>query len=181
MRSRTGFLTAAEKALSACSGLVLFGMMLVGLTDVFCRYVLASPIPGAAEIAELALGVMVFTALPLVTARGEHVTVELIGPSSTSGGWLVKVQTLGVSLISAGIVGIMAWQLVITGQDFASYGDSSSFLGIPLAPVAWVMAAMAALSALILLVQGIAAVLPAVLPRPEDAAKAAPSLHREVT
>ena len=40
------------------------------------------------------------------------------------------------------------YELDLTGLDLASYGDSSSFLRIPLAPMAYFMAAMAFVAAL---------------------------------
>lgn len=144
-------LRAGEVMLAACSGLTLFGMMVLGIVDVVSRYAFNSPVPGAAEVLELALGILVFAALPIVTARKEHVTVELFGwPPGT---FLGRLQNSATSFLSAAIVAVIAWQVFVTGSDFASYGDTSSYLGIPLAPIAWFMSAMAGISFLTLCVQ----------------------------
>jgi hypothetical protein len=46
----------------------------------------------------------------------------------------------------------MGWRLLVTGSDLASYGDTSSYLRIPLAPIAYFMAVMAFAGALAALV-----------------------------
>jgi uncharacterized protein YeaC (DUF1315 family) len=124
-------LRAGEVMLAACSGLTLFGMMVLGIVDVVSRYAFNSPVPGAAEVLELA--------------------VELLGwPPGT---FLGRLQNSATSFLSAAIVAVIAWQVFVTGSDFASYGDTSSYLGIPLAPIAWFMSAMAGISFLTLCVQ----------------------------
>lgn len=153
-----------EYALELVMGATLFFMMVLGFADVVFRYLLNSPIPGATELAGLALGVLVFGSLPLVTARGEHVTVDLFSPdlNRVAG----RVRYAATLLVSAVIVGVMSWRIAIQAQDLAMYGDRTSFLGIPLAPLAWFMCLMAALTAVILLARSVTVFAPA----PEPAA-----------
>ena len=53
---------------------------LIGLTcvDVVARYAFNSPVNGAYELTELLLATLIFLALPLTTAAGEHIEVELL-------------------------------------------------------------------------------------------------------
>ena len=53
---------------------------LIGLTcvDVVARYAFNSPVNGAYELTELLLASLIFLALPLTTAAGEHIEVELL-------------------------------------------------------------------------------------------------------
>lgn len=157
MLMRTGVVLRVEYALGLSMAVVLFFMMLLGAADVIFRYLLNSPIAGSTELAALALGVLVFGSLPLVTARGEHVTVDLLAPDLER--FAGRLRYAATGLISALVVGVMAWRIGLLALDFADYGDSSSFLNIPLAPLAWVMCAASALSAFILLFQGASALL----------------------
>lgn len=147
-----------EWLLELLMALVLLTMLLVGLVDVFGRYLFLKPLPGAAEIAELSLGLLVFGSLPLVTVRREHVTVELITPLLR--GRLRRSVDSVVALLSAGLVALVALQLADQAVMLTSYGDRSVFLKVPLAPVAWFMGAMAAMTTLTLVWQGVAPWLP---------------------
>jgi len=124
---------------------VLFIMMLVTIVDVAGRYGFNAPLPGAVEITELLMGLLVFGGLPLVTLHEEHVTISLL--DGLIRGRAKRVQRAIVSQISAVLVAFIAWRLVIRGRELASYGDRSSYLGVPLAPVAYFMSVMAALTA----------------------------------
>jgi TRAP-type C4-dicarboxylate transport system permease small subunit len=146
-------LRASEQFIGVCAALVLFCLMGLGVVDVVFRYLLNSPVPGAAEIAELLLGVMVFLALPLATARREHVTVDLLPVSSQR--LRGRLRLALTYLISAGVAAAMAWQLAGKARDQADYGDTSAFLSIPLAPIAWLMTTTTAIAAAILLAQAL--------------------------
>jgi TRAP-type C4-dicarboxylate transport system permease small subunit len=148
-------LDASERALGFLMALVLFGMLLIGLVDVIGRYLFIRPLPGAAEIGEWALGILVFGSLPLVTRRRAHITVDLF--TGLMRGLLDRVARTFVCLASAAIVAVFAAQLYDQAAMFLSYGDRSVFLKIPLAPLAFYMSAMAAITALILLWQALEA------------------------
>lgn len=141
--------SALDATLGLVMASVLFGMMLVTLVDVTGRYGFGRPLPGAVEITELLMGILVFGGLPLVTAREEHVTVSLVDAGLR--GRLRRLQRVLVNLGGGALVGFIAWRLWVRGREFASYGDTSSYLNVPLAPVAYFMSVMAALTALVLL------------------------------
>lgn len=167
--SKAGFaLRTSERLIGVCAALVLFCLMGLGVADVVFRYLLNSPVPGAAEIAELLLGVMVFLALPLATAHREHITVDLLPMKPQR--LLGRLRIALTDLISAAIVAAMAWQLSGQARNLAQYGDTSSFLNVPLAPIAALMAATAALSAAILLWQALQALTGRIAPKAEGSA-----------
>lgn len=142
---------AAKSALTYTMAATLFLMMALGLVDVTGRYFFNAPIPGASEIAELLMGLLVFGCLPLVTAAKEHIALELL--NWTGSGWLNRVRHFIVSLFGSSILVLIAWQLVELAHELQNYGDSSSYLHIPLAPIAWFTAGMSAVTAAIVIAE----------------------------
>lgn len=137
-----------EGTLGLVSAAVLFVMMLVTLVDVTGRYGFNAPLPGAVEITELLMGILVFGGLPLVTAREQHISISLIDPLLR--GRARPLQRALVSATSAAVVGFIAGRLYVRGRELAAYRDTSSYLNVPLAPLAYFMSVMAALTALVL-------------------------------
>lgn len=127
---------------------VPMAMVVVTVLDVLGRRI-DRPLPGAIEIIELLMGLLVFGALPLVTAERGHVTVslfdEMLGPR------LLLWRDRLVAGLSAVVLGVVAWRLADKGAELFGFGDRSTYLGVPLAPLALFMALMAAASALLLL------------------------------
>ena len=68
----TGVTKTLEKLLGLISAVVLFLMMIITTVDVFGRYVLNKPLPGGFEMTEMALAVLIYAALPLVSMRREQ-------------------------------------------------------------------------------------------------------------
>jgi hypothetical protein len=64
--------------LGISASVLLFGMMVLTFFDVVARYLLNKPIRGAFEVTELALLVLIFAGLPLVSHADEHVTMDFI-------------------------------------------------------------------------------------------------------
>lgn len=136
------------------AALFLLIMMAVTFIDVIGRYVFSSPLPGAFELTEVLLGLIIFVGLPLATLRQEHVTVDLLtGRASPR---LRMLLSRLAQAMTAVVLGMLAWRLAVIARDLSAYGDATVFLGIPLGPVAAVMAALSAAGsfcALILLIR----------------------------
>lgn len=143
---RVGYLAAG-----VCSAVALAGIMLLMLVDVTGRYVFNSPVPGAGELIELAMGIVIFAALPLTTAHGEHVKLDYLE------GWLrgaaQRVLRFAAETVTAAIVGFLAWRVAAQAVTILHYGDKTPFLGIALGPIALFIAAATAITALIFLTQ----------------------------
>jgi hypothetical protein len=74
----TGVTKTLEKLLGVISAVVLFLMMIITTVDVFGRYVLNQPLPGGFEMTEMALAVLIYAALPLVSIRREHIVIDTL-------------------------------------------------------------------------------------------------------
>jgi TRAP-type C4-dicarboxylate transport system permease small subunit len=143
------FTEAAERALGWVTGLMLFAMMAMTFVDVCGRYLFNAPIPGAFEITQLLLAVIVFTALPIVTGREQHVSISLVEHALS--GAAKKVQCVLVCLIGAVGIGYLSLILWRQGERLARYGDYTAYLKLPLAPYAFLMAVLCGVSCAILL------------------------------
>jgi TRAP-type C4-dicarboxylate transport system permease small subunit len=136
-----------ELALEIVLAILLFGMMWITLIDVIGRYVFNAPLPAAYELTELSMGILVFTGLPLGTARQEHITVTILSLPVN----FRRIQSVFVSLLGAVVVGFFAWRLWEIGKQLRGYGETTLHLKIWVAPFAFYMSLMTAIAALILL------------------------------
>ena len=118
-------------------------MVVITCDDVIGRRI-DRPLPGAIEMIELLMGVLVFGALPMVTADREHVTVGLFDGALGKSIRLLRDRV--VNIVSAAVVAVIAWRLFAKAIEMAKFGDASNYLGLPLAPLAFFMAAMTAVT-----------------------------------
>jgi TRAP-type transport system small permease protein len=143
-------LGVAAVVLKVFIAVVLFALMVLTCVDVVGRYVFTAPVPGASELTQFGMGLLIFGALPLVTVRREHVSIELLG--LVAGDWSKGVQAAVMEATSLIALGLMSWQLWMRGLGLMRYSDSSIYLGLPLAPVAFFMSVMSGLAAAALLI-----------------------------
>jgi TRAP-type transport system small permease protein len=115
--------------------------------DVGGRKVLEHSIPGSLELTELLMVVVIFSALPLVSQRGEHVVFDSLDPYLPSG--ILRLQRLvihaicGVALIA---LGVLMWK---TGSEFLATGETTAQLKVLKAPFLYGMAVLCALTGLV--------------------------------
>ena len=139
-----------ETALGAASAIVLFAMMMITAVDVVGRYVFGRPLAGGFELTEMLLAALIYCGLPLVSKRREHIVIDTFD-------WLMSVRMKRAFDVFADVV---CW-LALSGIGYlifrraarvAEYGDTTSVLKLPLAPVAYLMGVMIVIAALIHLV-----------------------------
>jgi TRAP-type C4-dicarboxylate transport system permease small subunit len=125
-------------------------MMALTFLDVTGRKFFASPIYGAYEVTEFMMGVLIFSALPLVTAREGHVTIDVfdhfIAPDI--GRW----QRAAVNLLSTVVLAFLGWRLWILSASHLRTHEVTMTLHIPHGPFTRAFAAMAILAAVACLV-----------------------------
>jgi TRAP-type C4-dicarboxylate transport system permease small subunit len=122
-------------------------MMALTFVDVVARYLLNRPIRGGFEVTELALLVLIFAGLPLVSHADEHVTMDFIDrmlPRRIGDAWMRVIHAA-----CAAIFLFLAWQIWIKAGRIASYGDTTDVLLITVGPFVYFMAAMILLTALV--------------------------------
>lgn len=134
----------------AVAALDLLLLMALVMIDVAGRYLLNKPIPGGYELVQLCMGVLVFSALPVVSRTNEHITIGLLDPYFK--GAADTARRVFVDLFSAAALAFMTWRLAVHAGKLAANGDATPVLALPLAPIGWYMTAMAGLSVVSLLV-----------------------------
>jgi TRAP-type C4-dicarboxylate transport system permease small subunit len=136
--------------LGTVAAIDLAAMMTLTFLDVTGRKFFASPIYGAYEITEFMMGVLIFSALPLVTARENHVTIDVfdhfIAPHI--GRW----QRMVVNLVSTVVLGFLGWRLWILSASHLRTNEVTMTLHIPHGPFSRVFAVLAILAAVACLV-----------------------------
>jgi TRAP-type transport system small permease protein len=144
-RSGDAFHSVLNRVLGAIAAFLIFSMMCITVVDVIGRYGFNRPLPGASEVTEAMLAAAIFAALPLVTLENGHITMTLLTERLTPTGR--RMQGALVSLFSVLVLSLIAWRLFRHAAQLASYGDVTVFLGLPRAPLAYLMASLAGLGA----------------------------------
>ena len=133
--------------LGVAASALLFGMMVLTFLDVVGRYLLNRPIRGAFEVTELALLVLIFAGLPLVSHADEHVTMDFIDrilPARAARAWVRAMHA-----VCAAIMFFLAWQVWIKAGRIAGYGDTTDVLRIVIGPFVYFMSVMIGLTGLV--------------------------------
>ena len=135
---------AADRILTLLSALPLGLIVVLTFADVFARYLFSSPIRGSVEVIQFAMALVIFTALPLVTRKREHVTVSLV--DGVLRGGAKHLQQVLCDTISGVALAVLTWRLWLQGGDDLAADTRTIVLGWPQAPLTYAMCAFAALS-----------------------------------
>jgi TRAP-type C4-dicarboxylate transport system permease small subunit len=136
-------------ALGLAAAVVLFAMMVLTCADVIGRYFFNHPVYGAFEITETLLAVLIFAGLPLVTLRGDHVTVDVLDPVTPD--WLFRLQHAVACAVGFVSIGYLAWRLWVRAVSLHAAGETTAQLKFKLAYLTYSMSILMALTALALL------------------------------
>ena len=136
-----------ETALGVVSAVVLMAMMLVTAVDVAGRYLFSRPLAGGFELTEMMLAALIYCGLPLVSKRREHIVID------TFDTFMSKPVKRGFDILADIVCTValagLSWLLFRRAIRVAEYGDTTSVLTLPLAPVAYLMGAMIVVTAAI--------------------------------
>jgi TRAP-type C4-dicarboxylate transport system permease small subunit len=137
----------ADILLELMASLVLFAMMAVTAVDVIGRYLLNSPLPGAFEVTELMLVILIYAGLPLVSRRGEHVVVDVFDRFLSTAARRA-LDVIAHLLAGAAFAG-MALLIFQKARKIVEFGDTTASLKIGLAPFVFFMSALILATAVI--------------------------------
>lgn len=124
----------------------LLAMVALTFADVIGRRIIGQPIYGANDITEHLMALVVFSGLPLVTAAGAHLTIDLLDrlvSKPSMGWWRILIAAL-VTLV----LGAVAWLFVKHGLNAGRISEVSQALRIPRGPLYFFIAVSCALSAM---------------------------------
>ncbi len=135
-----------RRAVETVMALFLLAMVALTFADVVGRRLVGRPIYGANDITEHLMALVVFAGLPLVTAAGAHLTIDLLD-KLVSQPWMVWWRALTAALVTV-VLAVIAWLFVKHGLNATRISEVSQALRVPRAPLYFFIAASCALSAL---------------------------------
>jgi TRAP-type C4-dicarboxylate transport system permease small subunit len=138
------------RLLALALAVIVFAMMAITFVDVVGRQ-FDAPLPAAFELTRLALGTMVFVALPLVTAADEHVTIGLFNGFFSGRG--ERIKRFVVTLFVAALCVAWARELWIQAGALTEQNERLMFLGVRLGPYVYAMSALTAATVVVALLQ----------------------------
>lgn len=152
----------------AVASIALFALMVLTFADVLLRSMFNAPIEAATELIRIGIALIVFAALPVLSARNGHIAVDLLdGP----------FKRFGLSRLRDGLIalacGVMLWwpagRIVDLAERAQNYGDVTEYLEIPVYIVTYFIAVMTYITAAALAGRGVVQIVaPHLLDRPHD-------------
>lgn len=115
--------------LECIAGCVLFALVLLTCVDVIGRYFLGNAINGSTEMTEIALAVIIFAEMPVITWRGGHVVVDLLDRYMNY--WLVKALGLLSVILVAGAFYALASRMWYLAERSLRREVVTEYLEIP--------------------------------------------------
>lgn len=130
--------------LSAIAAALLFGMAALTFVDVMGRYVFNAPVPGAFEIIEFMLALLIFAGLPLVTLDNGHITVGVL--DHWFGRVAIEVKQVVIFTTSAAALGFIAERMYSQAVGMTESQRVTGFLELETAPAVFAMSLLAAVT-----------------------------------
>lgn len=132
----------------------LFILMVMTFFDVLLRSAFNAPIEAATELTRILMAVMVFSIMPIISARREHITVDLTDYIFNRYR-LAKIRD-GLVTLACGVM--LIWptmRVYVLAERARSYGDVTEYIGIPQFYIGWFIAIATGLTAFVLIAEGL--------------------------
>lgn len=123
----------------------LFVLMAMTFADVVLRSAFNAPFPFGTEMTRIFMGIIVFSALPLVTWQSKHIVVDLMDPLFSRA--LARWRDIAIDLICGVLLFWPAQRVWVLAERARDYGNASEYLGIPEFYMGWFIAAFTCLTA----------------------------------
>lgn len=139
--------------LELVSSVVLLALMLLTCSDVFGRYIFNNSVNGTTELTELALCIIIFCQLPIVTLTGAHVVVDILDRTLPH----VFIRLSGIFIHLAMAIGFffIAQRIWFQAGRSLRRGVVTEFLHIPVAHFIQFVSIMMFVTAAILILNAI--------------------------
>jgi len=132
---------------------VLFLLMSMTFLDVILRSLFNDPIESATELTRLFMAIIVFASLPMVSWKGENISVDLLDTFLSKR--LAYWRDVAFDLFS-GIVliwpAIRVWELA---ERSRKYGDVTEYLNLPQHYIAWFISVFTVTTAVAFIARGL--------------------------
>ena len=122
-------LSRIERLVGSLLVVTLFVMVALTFVDVIGRRFFDKPVYGAHDLTEHLMALIVFAGLPVLTARREHLSIDLLDA------WLLKPRFAAwhvvVNLLVAAALAVISVEFWIAAQEAAEIKEVSQALNIP--------------------------------------------------
>jgi len=131
----------------------LLFLMLLTCTDVIGRYVFNNSLDAASELTEVAIAILVFAEMPVITWRGGHVVVDVL--DNFLGSKIVKALGLLSILVMSSSLYYLAYRIFALGARSLRRSEESEFLAMPVGYIVQYIAIMSWITAATVVTYGI--------------------------
>ncbi len=139
--------------LHAIGALTLLLLMLITCVDVFGRYLFNNPLTGSTELTEIAVGIVIFSVLPVVSWRNDHVVVDILDHFLSRR--IHMIRTILINILISIALSFLANRIYVLGHRSISYEEVTEYLSIPLGWMMIFIAIMCWISALAVITIGV--------------------------
>ena len=119
---------ASLQLIIAMLALVVMGSVTV--VDVFLKYAFSRPIPGAYDLVESLLPVVIFNGLPITLLRRQNIVIDLIDHMAGQRGTQRLITVADAVML--GMLVLIVWAMIAPAFQAWEYGDRKLELGLPL-------------------------------------------------
>ena len=141
---KAGIFSLPIMILTGLTSFFMLSIMTLTLIDVSGRYIFNNPVRGGVELIEFLLGLLIFSALPLVSVKKAHITVQLF--DNFMAPILKKYRGVLISLVSATMIAFITERMFSTGFEAYEAEDISMHLDLPMAPILFALTVLSAIS-----------------------------------
>ncbi len=135
------------------AAVTLFALMVMTFFDVILRSVANNPIESATELTRLAMAIIVFSCLPVVSWRDGHIVVDLFDRFFTP--MVARIRDSLLDLVCGGLLILPGWRVIELAERSRSYGDLTEYLRIPQFYIGWFIGISVLVTAVVLLVRAV--------------------------
>lgn len=122
-------LNGIQRGVSGLLVLMLSAMVALTFVDVLGRRLFNTPVFGANDITEHLMAIIIFTGLPLLTARRGHLSIDLLDHWLLRPAWRPWHKV--VDVLIATVLALIAWEYVAAVGEAQQIADVSPALNIP--------------------------------------------------
>jgi TRAP-type C4-dicarboxylate transport system permease small subunit len=140
--------SALNRPLTIVAGSALAFVISITVADVILRF-FGSPIPGTFELVCLGGGVLICFSIPLTSLAKSQIQVEFLVLKFPPG--VRKVVTVITKCLGIVLFLLIAWNIVLLGNDLRESGEVSIVLRMPFYPVAYAIGVCSFIQCLVLL------------------------------
>ena len=157
MHSLTKKIVAAGRRLTALpswlAASALFFLMVMTFCDVILRSLFNSPIEAATELTRIFMAIIVFASLPVISAQGGHIAVDLL--DGFFRGQAERLRNVVVDIVSGALLIWPAQQCFKLAARARDYGDLTEYLSIPQFYIEYFIAIATSITVVVLILRGL--------------------------